>query len=145
MSNFVAVELSLFEHIVSITVIAATIIIILWVTVKSLLKRGRNKLTKIEASVLSKTTETCVNQPIFMQNTQITAGLTENRLTYSVLFKTTDGKELDFCVSKKLYDAVVEGQKDILVYKGDTLLQYGHLLNELLPSSSNFKGLQEDL
>ena len=59
MNHFVTVELSLFEHIVSITVIAVTIIIILCVIIKAFLKRGHNRLTKIEASVLSKTSETC--------------------------------------------------------------------------------------
>lgn len=145
MENLTEMNFSLFEHALAILAVGAALAVILWLAIKSIRKRGKNRILTIQAAVQSKSESKYVNQPLFMQDKQVTAGFVESGKIYTVFFKTKDNQELDFTVSKRLFDMLEEGQEELLVYKGAELIRFGSLENENASEGGAFKGLREDL
>lgn len=142
MANFITTEMSLFESILVWIFVAAIVIYMIFLAIRTLCRKGKNKMIHTQAVLVSKTAVKYVNQPVFMQDKQVNAGLTESGMIYKAIFSVNE-KNLEFEISPKMYNALTEGQEEELVYKGISLIQFGHLRNDAVAVGSGFIGLDE--
>ncbi|MBQ4536462.1 MAG: DUF2500 family protein [Lachnospiraceae bacterium] len=145
MSNVSNLEFSLLEHIITGAFLLFIVGVVLWAVAKSLHRKSMGKMRTIEAVVLAKSVDNYTSQPIFIQDKQVNTGFVEKGLLYMVLFRTSEGKEISFDVSKKFYEQLSEGQSGKVTYKGFRLIQFGNLQNTPATNGTDFKGLREEL
>lgn len=145
MSALSTMEFHFWEHLITVVFVIAIAGIAIWAVITSLNRRRTPKSVTCRASVLSKSADACISQPVFIQDKQVSTGLVEKGCIYTARFQTESDRELTFSVSQKFYEALIEGQSGLLTYRGSSLIQFSHLQNTPVSDKTDFKGLQENL
>lgn len=127
-------------------IIAATVIAIMLIglSINYFFTHREYKIIRTKATVLAKSTKPLLSPSLFTLNKQIMDALPKDILVYTITFKTPNGKERDFEVSESMYEAIMEGQTDTLIYEGEELLQFGNWTLAPLHACAAYKGIRKE-
>lgn len=125
------VEVTWFEHIISILFVVLIGIVLFGILRKELKEHRGKKKRKVLATLLSKRIEKNIAQTVYKTTQSCEAGVTEIRNTCWLLFYIAGDlkKELEFEVSREMYDKVQENSQGILIYKGHELICFDGIQN----------------
>lgn len=127
--NMSALEFSITENIITILFVTLIVVYVVWLVAKEVKKRASNKTITTSAKVLSKACADYVHQQAYMTTGQVDLGVAEKGQVYRILFEEQGtGKQLELEVSQNVFDKIQEDASAELVYKGDTLLQFGDII-----------------
>ncbi len=125
------VEVTWFEHIITILFVVFIGIVLLGILRKEIKERRGRKEVEVCATLLAKRMEKNTAQTMYKTTQTCEAGVMEIRQSYWFLFRIAEDvqKELEFEVSREMYDRVQENTQGILVYKGHELVCFEGIQN----------------
>ncbi len=125
------VEVTWFEHIISLLFVGIIGIVLIKILYKEIKEcRGLRKVT-VQTTLHAKRMEQNVAQTMYKTTQTFENGVTEIRSSYWFVFDVGEGqKQLEFEVSKEMYDKISEDTQGILEYRGHELLSFAGVPND---------------
>ncbi|MBQ7943490.1 MAG: DUF2500 family protein [Lachnospiraceae bacterium] len=127
----VGVEVTWFEHSISLLFVAFICIVFVVICGKEVKEHRGKKKVEVPATLLSKHIEQNTAQTMYKTTRNCEAGVMEIRHSCRLLFCIVGDvkRELEFEVSREMYDKVQENNQGILIYRGHELICFDGIQN----------------